>query len=76
MIKKECIKEMFEKYFKSTLGPQDNDNESHPAVAHMYAVHITETMNVLQAMVHHQRPLLDLYHAMTCQDSFYLPFSE
>ena len=43
MIKKECIKEMFVKHFKSTLGPQDTDNETHPAIAHMYAVHITET---------------------------------
>ena len=42
----------------------------------MYAVHIRETMNVLQAMLHHQHQLLDLYHAMTHQDSFYLPFSE
>ena len=76
MIKKECIKELFEKHFKSTLGPQDNDNKPHPAIVHMYAVHITETMNVLQAMLHHQQQLLDLYHAMTHQDSFYLPFSE
>ena len=73
---KACIKEMFEKHFKSNLGTQDNHNEPHPAIAHMYAVHITETMNVLQAMVHHQRQLLDLYHAMTNQDLFYLPFSE
>ena len=72
MIKKGCIKEMFAKHFKSTLGPQDNDNGHHPATAHMYAVHITETMNVLQAMVHNQWQLLDLYHAMTCQDSFYI----
>ena len=43
MIKKECIKEMFVKHFKSTLGPQDTDNEPHPAIAHMYSVHITET---------------------------------
>ena len=42
----------------------------------MYAVHITETMNVLQAMVHHQWQLLNLYHAMTGQDSFHQPFSE
>ena len=55
MIRRECIKEMFEKHFKSTLGPQDYNNEPHPAIAHMYAIHITETMNVLQAMVHHQR---------------------
>ena len=50
MIKKACIKAMFKKHYKSTLGPQDNDNEPHPAIAHMYAVHITETMNVLQVM--------------------------
>ena len=48
MIKKACIKEMFVKHFKRTLGPQDNNNEPHPAIAHMYAVDITETMNVLQ----------------------------
>ena len=48
MIKRECINEMFKRHFKSTLGPQDNENEPHPAIAHMYAVHITETMNVLQ----------------------------
>ena len=76
MIKKACIKEIFEKHFKRTLGPQDNDNKHHQAIAHMYAVHIIETMTVLQAMVHHQQQLLNLYHAMTCQDSFYLPFSE
>ena len=54
MIKKACIKETFAKHFKRTLGPQDNDEEPHPAIAHMYAIHISETMNVLQAMVNHQ----------------------
>ena len=76
MIRKECTKEMFEKRFKSTFGPQDNNNKPHPAMAHIYAVYITEATNVLQAMVHHQQQLIDLYHAMTHQDSFYLPFSE
>ena len=76
MIKKAYIKEMFVKHFNSTLGPQDDDEETHPCIAHMYALHITETMNVLQAMVKHQRQLLDLYHAMTCQDSAYSSFAE
>ena len=35
MIKKAYIREMFVKHFKSTLGPQDDDEEPHPAVAHM-----------------------------------------
>ena len=76
MIKKACIKEMFVKHFKSTLGPHDDDEEPCPAIGHMYAIHITETMNVLQVMVNHQWQLLDLYHAMTCQDPFYRSFSE
>ena len=76
MIKKAYIKEMFVKHFKSTLGPQDDDEEPHPCVAHKYALQITETMNVLQAMVKHQWQLLDLYHAMTCQDSAYSSFAE
>ena len=54
MIKKAYIEEMFVKHFKSTLGPQDDDEEPYPAIAHRYAIHITETMNVLQAMVKHQ----------------------
>ena len=68
MIKKNYINEMFVKHFKSALGPQDDDEEPHPCVAHMYAIHITETMNALQAMLKHQRQLIDLYHAMTCLD--------
>ena len=76
MIKRKYIKEMFVKHFKSTVGPQNDDEEPHPAIAHMYAIHITETMNVLQAMVNHQRQLLDLYHAMTCQDPSYNSFFE
>ena len=67
---------MFKKHFKSTLGLQDNDNKPHPVIAHMYAVHITEAMNVLQGMVHRQQQLLNHYHAMTHQDAFYLPISE
>ena len=65
---------MFVKHFKSTLGPQDDDEEPHTFVAHMYA--ITETMNALQAMVRHQQQLLDLHHAMTCQDETYKSFAE
>ena len=76
MIKNKYIKEMFVKHFKSTLGPQDDDKEPLPCVAHMYALHIPETMNALQAMVKHQWQLLDLYHAMTCQDSTYNSFAE
>ena len=67
---------MFKRHFKSTLGPQDNDDEPHPTIAHLYAVKITETMNVLQAMVHYQRQLLNLYHAKTHQDPHYIHFSE
>ena len=76
MIKRECINEMLKRHFKSNLGPQDNNDKLHPAIAHLYAVQITETMNVLQAMVHYQWQLLDLYHAKTHQDSLYIPFSE
>ena len=75
-IKKKYIKEMFVKHFKSTLGPQDDDKEPHPCIAHMYEIHITETMNAPQAMVKHQWQLLDLYHAMTCQDPTYNSFAE
>ena len=42
----------------------------------MYALHITETMNVLQAMVKHQQHLFDLYDAMTHQDQTYNSFAE
>ena len=76
IIKKKFIREMFVKHFKSTLGPQDDEKEPHPCIAHMYAIHITGTMNVLQAMVMHQRQLLDLYHPMTCQDPTYKSFAE
>ena len=67
---------MLKRHFKSTLVPQDNDDEPHPAIAHLYAVKITETMNVLQAMVHYQWQLLNLYNAKTHQDPHYIPFSE
>ena len=67
---------MFVKHFKSTLAPQDDDEEPHLAIAHMYAIHITETMNVLQAMVKHQRQLFNLYHSMTHQDPVYNSFAE
>ena len=63
------------KLFKSTLGPQDDNEEPHLCIAHMYAIHITETMNALQEMVKHQWQLLDLYHAMTHQDSTYSSFA-
>ena len=67
---------MFAKHFKSTLGPRENNEEPHPVIAHMYAIHITETINVLQAMVNHQQQLLNLYHAMAHQDPLYRSFSE
>ena len=67
---------MFVKHFKSTLGPQDDDKEPRLYIAHMYATHITETMNVLQAMAKHQWQLLDLYHAMTHQDPTYKSIAE
>ena len=70
------MKEMFVKHFKSALGPHDDDEEPHLCIAHMYAIYITETMNVVQAMVKHQWQLLDLYHAMTCQDPTYNSFAE
>ena len=76
MIKKAYIKEMFVKHFKSNLGQQDDNEEPHPCIAHMYELHITETMNALQAMVKHRWQLLDLYHAMTHQDSAYSSFAE
>ena len=59
MIKKK-YKKILVKHFKSTLGPQDDNEEPHPCVAHMYALHITETMNALQAMLKHQQQLLNL----------------
>ena len=37
-------KRMFVKHFKSTLGPQDDDEEPHPCVAHMYALHINRSL--------------------------------
>ena len=70
------IKEMFVKHFKSTHGPQDDDEELHPCIAHMYALHITQTMNALQAIVKHQWQLLNIYHTMTHQDSTYNSFAE
>ena len=76
MIQKKYIKEMFVKHFKSTLGPQDDNEEPHPCIAHMHAIHIIETMNALQAMVKYQWQLLDLYHAMTCQDPTYKSLAE
>ena len=55
MIKKYTpIKQMFVKHSKSTFDPQDDDEEPHPCIAHMYALHITESLNVLQAMEKHQ----------------------
>ena len=36
MIKKAYTKEMFVKHFKSTLGPQDDDEEPHPSIANSY----------------------------------------
>ena len=41
----------------------------------MDALGIIETVNVLQAMLHHQQ-LLDLYHAKTHQDSCYIPIQK
>ena len=78
MIKKEYIEEMFQRHFKTTLGPQDDSEEPsiHPAVAHMDAVRIMETIDVLQAMLHHQHQLLDLYNAKAHQDACYTPISE
>ena len=67
---------MFKRHFKSTLGPQDDNEEPHPAIAHMCTVKIIETMNVLQAMLHYQQQFLDLYHAKTHQDTHYIPISE
>ena len=75
-VKKEYINEMFQRYFKSTLGPQDDNEEPHPTITHMYTVKIIETMNVLQAMLHYLEQLLNLYHAKTHQETHYLPISE
>ena len=37
MIKEEDIEEMFQRHFKTMLGPQDDNEEPciHPAIAHM-----------------------------------------
>ena len=61
-----------------TLGPQDDSEEPsiHPAVVHMDAVRIIETIDVLQATLHHQQQLLNLYHAKAQQDERYTPISE
>ena len=74
-IKKKYIEEMFQRHFKTMLGPQDDSEEPsiHPTVAHMDAV---RTINVLQAMLHHQHQLLDLYNAKAHQDACYTPISE
>ena len=58
------------------LRPQDDNEEPHPAVAHMDAVRIIEAINVLQAMLHHQQQLLNLYHGTAHQDACYIPISE
>ena len=78
MIKKEYIKEIFQRHFKTMLGPQDNSEEPsiHPTVAHMDAVRIIETIDVLQAMLYHQQQLLDPYHGKTHQDAHNIPISE
>ena len=53
---------MFQRHFKTMLGPQDDSEEPsiHPTVANMDAIRIMETIDVLQAMLHHQHQLLDL----------------
>ena len=78
MIKKEYVEEMFQRYFKTMLGPQDDSEEPsiHPTVAHMDTVRIMETIDVLQAMLHHQHQLLNLYNAKAHQDAHYTPISE
>ena len=78
MIKKEYVEEMFQRYFKTILGPQDDSEEPsiHPTVAHMDTVRIMETIDVLQAMLHHQHQLLNLYNAKAHQDAHYTPISE
>ena len=75
-IKYEYIKEMFQRHFKRTLGPQDDSEETNPTIAHMDAVRIIETIDVLQAMLHHQQQLLNQYHAKTHQNACYIPISE
>ena len=75
MIKKKYINEMFQRHFRRTLEPQDDNEEPHPAIAHMDAVRIVETIDVLKAMLHHQQRLLDLYHTKTHQDACYIPIS-
>ena len=42
----------------------------------MDAVRIMETIDVLQAMLHHQHQLLNLYIAKAHQDAHYTPISE
>ena len=75
-IKKDYIEEMFQRHFKAMLRPQDDNEEPHPAVAHMDAVRIIETINVLQAMLHHQQQLLNLYYGTAHQDACYIPILE
>ena len=55
LIKKEYIEEMFQRHFKTMLGPHDDSEEPsiYPTVAHMDAVRSMETIDVLQAMLHH-----------------------
>ena len=47
MIKKAYIDEMCKRHFKTMLGPQDDNDEPHPAVAHMDAGRTIETIDVL-----------------------------
>ena len=78
MIKKEYIEDMFQRHFKTMLGPQDDSEEQiiHPTLPLMDAVRIMEPIDVLQAMLHHQYQLLHLYNAKAYQDACYTPISE
>ena len=62
MIKEEDIEEMFQRHFKTMLGPQEDSEEPsiHPTIAHMDAVRIIETIDLLQALTHQSPDRLNI----------------
>ena len=78
MIKKEYIEEMFQRHFKTVLEPQADSEEKsiHSSVVRMDAIRIMENIDTLQAMLHHEHQLLNLYNAKAHQDACYTPISE
>ena len=78
MIKKKYIEEMFQRHFKTMLEPQaDSEEQSiHSSVVYMVAIRIMEKIDTVQAMLHHEHQLFNLYNAKAHQDACYTPISE